>query len=865
MAPALKALILVGGFGTRLRPLTLTLPKPLVEFANKPMIMHQVEALVKAGVKHIVLAVNYRPEVMVALLSKVEEQYNIKITFSVETEPLGTAGPLALAREVLGQDDAPFFVLNSDVTCSYPFEALRDFHMAHGAEGTIMVTKVEDPSKYGVVVQVPDSSVIDRFVEKPKEFVGNRINAGIYIFNPSILNRIEPKPTSIEQEVFPAMVNDRQLHVFDLPGFWMDVGQPKDFITGTCLYLTHLAQQKSSLLAKDQPWLFSGNVLVDPTAEIDPTAVIGPNVVVGPGCKIGAGVRLQRCVIMENSVIKDHSYVVSSICGWNCTVGKWVRIEQTTVLGDDVTVKDEKLIIGASVLPHKSISANIYEPSIVMPKEAASVIVTGSFDDWKSTVHLTKDVDGRLTAKLPINYGEKITYKYVVDGTWQHNPLEPTETDGSGNTNNVFTAPEAPAPTQVIQAPATQEEPVLPVPAAVGTNDASTLASATTVETASAPVAATPATVQSETPTASTAEPVVETKAAEEEKKDEPSVINIATAGVAAAVTGAAALAGSAISTVTGSKSPLTLVSSKDEPTKTAQAPISDELAKEPAPTPAVLPATTEAVSTAPAPAAVDDAIRTEQKKEDKQSATAPVVTAVAGGAAALGAGAAAVGHKASEATSSSAPTAGTQRSSSFQRAEQQAEGYMKKAAVEADKYKDQASAEFNKRYAQGEQMAHNAYDKVAATSFGASTMKALGLDKNRNEPQPQPVTQPQPVVPAESIAPAIPVKDTAPTRTTTATSSSPAAVAAAPAVAASSVKVPADSQAPAIPVQQSQQQQEHNPIKQAEQTVKQKFNGLGNGQPGAPSSAGSPDAGAQPKARKPSFFKKLFGKDKSK
>lgn len=148
---------------------------------------------------------------MVALLSKCEEQYGIKITFSVESEPLGTgesrlvllfdalsysrsispAGPLALAREVLAKDDSPFFVLNSDVICSYPFEALRDFHMAHGNEGTILVTKVDEPSKYGVVVQVPGKTVIDRFVEKPVEFVGNRINAGIYIFNPSVLKRIE--------------------------------------------------------------------------------------------------------------------------------------------------------------------------------------------------------------------------------------------------------------------------------------------------------------------------------------------------------------------------------------------------------------------------------------------------------------------------------------------------------------------------------------------------------------------------------------------------------------------------------------------------------------------------------------------------
>jgi mannose-1-phosphate guanylyltransferase len=104
---------------------------------------------------------------------------------------LGTAGPLALARDVLARDDKPFFVLNSDVICDFPFQLMLDFHKAHGKEGTILVTRVEEPSKYGVVVNRPDSDCIDRFVEKPTEFVSNKINAGLYMFNTSILDRIE--------------------------------------------------------------------------------------------------------------------------------------------------------------------------------------------------------------------------------------------------------------------------------------------------------------------------------------------------------------------------------------------------------------------------------------------------------------------------------------------------------------------------------------------------------------------------------------------------------------------------------------------------------------------------------------------------
>lgn len=362
----MKALILVGGFGTRLRPLTLTLPKPLVPFANKPMILHQIEALVNAGVKDVVLAVNYRPEMMVAQMQKYEEELGVKITFSVETEPLGTAGPLALAREILGKDDEPFFVLNSDVICEFPFDEMIAFHRAHGNEGTILVTKVEEPSKYGVVVCKQQSSFIERFVEKPQEFVSNRINAGIYVFNPSILDRITLRPTSIEKEIFPQIAHDNQLHAMDLQGFWMDVGQPKDYLTGTGLYLNSLSTNNGKQQLLSQHASVSGPVLIHPSAKIGEGCKIGPHVVIGPNVEIGDGVRLQKCVIMDGARVKSFSWIQAAIVGWGSTVGKWTRLEGYSVLGDDVQVGDELYVNGGCILPHKSISTNISEPKIVM-------------------------------------------------------------------------------------------------------------------------------------------------------------------------------------------------------------------------------------------------------------------------------------------------------------------------------------------------------------------------------------------------------------------------------------------------------------------------------------------------------------------
>ena len=166
--------------------------------------MHQIEALKAVGVDEVVLAINYQPKVMLGFIDEYEKKLGVKIVCSKEETPMGTAGPLALARSILddGSGD-PFFVLNSDVICEYPLQAALDFFKSKpDAEGSILVTKVEDPSKYGVVV-FDESGKVDRFVEKPKVFVGDKINAGIYLLSPKILERIELRPTSIEKEVFP--------------------------------------------------------------------------------------------------------------------------------------------------------------------------------------------------------------------------------------------------------------------------------------------------------------------------------------------------------------------------------------------------------------------------------------------------------------------------------------------------------------------------------------------------------------------------------------------------------------------------------------------------------------------------------------
>lgn len=397
----MKAVILVGGYGTRLRPLTLNRPKPLVEFCNQPMVMHQIRQLVNVGVNHVILAVSYKADMMNRFVEEQEKILGIKITLSHETTPLGTAGPLALARDQLLDrisengainkcfsnhnstvnnntlhedqhdypynpaqgDDVPFFVLNSDIVCDYPFQAMLDFHKTHKAEGTIVVTRVAEPSKYGVVVY-DDNGLVDKFVEKPTEFVSNKINAGLYLFSKTILNRIDLKPTSIEKETFPAMAGQRQLYAIELNGYWMDVGQPGDFLHGMSLFLNWSRKTNSHELASGEGIV--GNVIIDPSAKIGKDCQIGPDVCIGPNVVIEDGLLIKGCTILSGTRLKSHSRIDSCIIGWDCVIGKWVRLENTCVLGEGVEVKDEIYLNGARILPNKVISTSVHEPSVIM-------------------------------------------------------------------------------------------------------------------------------------------------------------------------------------------------------------------------------------------------------------------------------------------------------------------------------------------------------------------------------------------------------------------------------------------------------------------------------------------------------------------
>lgn len=326
------------------------------------MIMHQIEALAKVGVSEVVLAINYQPEKMHAFIREKEAELGITITISREQEPMGTAGPIKLAEKHLN-DGEPFFVLNSDVSCEYPFEEMIAYQQKTGAAGVLLATGVAEPSKFGVIVY-DDNGKIERFVEKPQKFISRWINAGMYYLTPSIFDRIELRPTSIEKEVFPVMAAEGLLYVKELEGFWADVGQPRDYLAGQTLYLASQRLKKSESLAAGPQ--FVGNVLVHPTAEIGEGCLIGPDVVIGPDCKIADGVRLRGTTLLPGASVDSHSWISNSIIGWRSKIGSWVRVENNSVLGEEVTIKSELYVNETVVLPNKTVSRDLSTAQIVL-------------------------------------------------------------------------------------------------------------------------------------------------------------------------------------------------------------------------------------------------------------------------------------------------------------------------------------------------------------------------------------------------------------------------------------------------------------------------------------------------------------------
>eukprot|EP00304_Pavlova_gyrans_P006101 CAMPEP_0206049646 /NCGR_PEP_ID=MMETSP1466-20131121/27280_1 /ASSEMBLY_ACC=CAM_ASM_001126 /TAXON_ID=44452 /ORGANISM="Pavlova gyrans, Strain CCMP608" /LENGTH=432 /DNA_ID=CAMNT_0053424737 /DNA_START=42 /DNA_END=1341 /DNA_ORIENTATION=- len=365
----MKAVILIGGLDI-LRPLTLSLPQPLIEFCNKTLLMHQLEALKAAGVNDVVLCVHEKnlPKSWNDVITKYEMDLGLRMQCSIEKSSLGTAGPLKLAESLItndGSSQEPFFVLNGDVLCSFPLRDMLHVHVQHKGCGTVMTTWNDEPSKYGVVVGNDKSGRIEHFVNRPETFVSNLINAGLYIFDPSIFSRL---PSAGEKasmnEVLSQLATEENLYHFESKGYWVKMTDVRTFLSavGPQLEMTRLLHGADLAPHSGAPvpptTMIVGNVLIDQTAVIGDDCKLGPDVVIGPKCVLGNGVRLESTTVMSGVQVDAHAVIHDSVIGWNSHVGSWAWVT-SSVLAEDVAVKLGTLLNGVTVLPHKELSVSV--------------------------------------------------------------------------------------------------------------------------------------------------------------------------------------------------------------------------------------------------------------------------------------------------------------------------------------------------------------------------------------------------------------------------------------------------------------------------------------------------------------------------
>jgi len=364
----LKAVILAGGFGTRLRPLSCTRPKLLFPVGNKPLLDWKLERLAKSGIKEVILAVNYMAEAFIQRYG--DSAYGMKLFYSREEKPLRTGGPIKNAEELIGREEI-FLVLNGDILTNLDYSKLVKEHREKDATATIALYHVEDPSRYGVA-ELTEKNRVVRFVEKPvrEKAPSNLINAGVYVLEPEIFDYIpKGQPVSIEREVFPKLADEQKLYGYPFEGLWTDIGKPEDYLKANELLLD--VEIKKSLLGRCAR-LGSGVKIKDPIvigekAVIGEKSKIGPYVAIGEHVILGKEVHVQNSVIFSGAVISDFTTVKNSIIGEDVTVGSRVKIGQGCIIGDHAVIRDNvTLARDVTVCPSKEVTESVLTPKCLM-------------------------------------------------------------------------------------------------------------------------------------------------------------------------------------------------------------------------------------------------------------------------------------------------------------------------------------------------------------------------------------------------------------------------------------------------------------------------------------------------------------------
>jgi len=317
----MQAIVLVGGEGTRLKPLTNSTPKPALTLVDRPFLAYMIEWLAGHGVTEVVLACGFLPDVLQEALAGEERRAGTRIRYVAEPEPLGTAGAIRFAADALGDELGDrFLALNGDVLTDLDLAALLSAHEARAAVASIGLHPVDDSSAFGLVESGEKGEVL-AFLEKTGERKPGEVNAGMYVLERSVLERIPPgENVSIERDVFPRLVGNG-LHGKLLEGYWLDIGTPERYLQASW---DILEGRVATQVVPTAP-----SVLVDPDASIEAGATVGPRAVVAAGCRVGAGAELRRSVLLRGCTVGENASVIDSILAPGAAVPSTAVVEGT--------------------------------------------------------------------------------------------------------------------------------------------------------------------------------------------------------------------------------------------------------------------------------------------------------------------------------------------------------------------------------------------------------------------------------------------------------------------------------------------------------------------------------------------------------
>ncbi|MCU1656873.1 MAG: GDP-mannose pyrophosphorylase [Pseudonocardiales bacterium] len=336
------AVILVGGMGTRLRPLTLSAPKPMLPTAGVPFLTHLIARIRDAGVRHIVLGTSYQADVFASYFGDGSD-FGVEMEYVVEAEPLGTGGGIRNVADRLRGDTVLIF--NGDVLSGVDLRALLATHDSTGADVTLYLTKVADPRAFGCVPTDADGWVT-AFLEKDPHPISDQINAGTYVFDRAVIDSIPSgRAVSVERETFPGLLRAGARIAGHVDAtYWRDLGRPSDFVAGSA----DLVQGFAPSPALPGP---VGSALLLPGAEVDPSAVVSGGTTVGARASVGAGAVVEGSVLFDGATVRAGAVVRRSVIGFGTVVGEGAVLEDA-VVGDRAHIgRGVELLAGARVWP----------------------------------------------------------------------------------------------------------------------------------------------------------------------------------------------------------------------------------------------------------------------------------------------------------------------------------------------------------------------------------------------------------------------------------------------------------------------------------------------------------------------------------